>query len=561
MMTHPNSQPGSRSQDEGQKSGTKGTGQQRVGPQVKAANYSKTEDILFVPHTPGGILVSNIQRVEDSFAKVHNIARIKVIERGGRRIADSLSRKNPWAPDRCQKEDCMLCQSQMVDKADKGKPAACVCENVVYRISCDECALDKVSAHYYGESAQTGYLHGGEHAQGRAGMREDNALHKHDVLHHPGKLPTYSMKIVRTHKTALARQVHLASTIQLSEARILMNNRGEFNNQRIPRITIEVGASTVTEKGQRVQTPPAGSATRTPDPTHDNGPRDHMNPSDPQCPIKTSMQRPSPQTTGPEDRSGPADENLRDHDELVRLWEMEARARSKMGLTTSGKRQTIANIFVECSRRGKRIRRDPGDAEDDTQLGHVADQDGPGEVGHGGNDDNSVSDRVVDTGVEHKDENDEFADTTTDQEVTTDVDKSKDIDKAARVHVSPGGTGVKSEHRETTGSSGVKGELTETTGPKAREGPSSETTKDNAKAKTLPVFMSRDIRYHEDNSDRKKVACNPKMTSKDCKGSKGCSASRKRSTATPGARTQAGTSSQPPPPREGAVQTSRQMLI
>ena len=141
--------------------------------------------------------------------------------------------------DHCGRPDCMLCTSRMVEKKDKGRPATCGREAVVYRISCDDCAVRHVSAHYFGESARTGYLRGCEHASGRERALEENVLHKHDSIHHPGAPATYSMRIIRTHKTALSRQVHEASEIECSKAMITMNSRGEWNSQHIPRITIE----------------------------------------------------------------------------------------------------------------------------------------------------------------------------------------------------------------------------------------------------------------------------------------------------------------------------------
>ena len=82
-----------------------------MGPRTAKPRTARIKGILFVPHTPWGELANALQKVEDSFSRVHDIARVKVVERGGRKILDmdTLSNKNPRALAKCTKEDCMLC--------------------------------------------------------------------------------------------------------------------------------------------------------------------------------------------------------------------------------------------------------------------------------------------------------------------------------------------------------------------------------------------------------------------------------------------------------------------
>ena len=80
----------------------------------------------------------------------------------------------------------MMCSSKMIDKSAKSKPAGCFRENLVYKISCDECSLKDVKAHYYGETSRTGFLRGKEHCYGHEHKLEENALTKHDEIHHGG---------------------------------------------------------------------------------------------------------------------------------------------------------------------------------------------------------------------------------------------------------------------------------------------------------------------------------------------------------------------------------------
>ena len=66
---------------------------------------------------------------------------------------------------------------------------------------------------------------------------------KHSLAHHEGSHPSYYMKILRRHKTAMSRQISESVLIELSSADIIMNSKGEWNGSRIPRVILEVGNS------------------------------------------------------------------------------------------------------------------------------------------------------------------------------------------------------------------------------------------------------------------------------------------------------------------------------
>ena len=149
-----------------------------------------------------------------------------------------LSRKNPWAPDCCEKDDCLVCSS--TDKKE-GKATPCSLEGICYVISCTRCKAANVDARYFGESARTAYLRGKEHAKGQEKNLEDNPLHKHNVVHHQGEKGQYNMSVLRQHKKPLGRQIQEAVEIESSTADIILNSKGEFNTCKLPRITLEVG--------------------------------------------------------------------------------------------------------------------------------------------------------------------------------------------------------------------------------------------------------------------------------------------------------------------------------
>ena len=156
---------------------------------------------------------------------------------------DLLGKKDSWAPSNCGRVDCFLCTST---NKKSGTPASCMVESVCYLISCDNCQSAGVTAHYCGESARTGYIRGREHLKGHNKKSEDNALAKHDSVHHGGIKSSYSMKILRKHEKTLSRQIHEATVIDNSLANIVMNSKSEILGQKVPRVTVEMGAKQYT---------------------------------------------------------------------------------------------------------------------------------------------------------------------------------------------------------------------------------------------------------------------------------------------------------------------------
>ena len=120
----------------------------------------------------------------------------------------------------------------------------------MYRISCEECAGRGISSEYIGESSRTGFLRGNEHLDDLKNRKQKSPLWKHCTEEHGGKEVNFSMKIVRSHRTPLTRQIHESVEIEHSSAKILMNSKSEYNGSRIPRIVIEVGDRIETDDWQ-----------------------------------------------------------------------------------------------------------------------------------------------------------------------------------------------------------------------------------------------------------------------------------------------------------------------
>ena len=117
-------------------------------------------------------------------------------------------------------------------------------ENVLYTLTCKACQEDNNTlALYTGESSRSGYQRTREHAKGALRGDPRNSLVIHREQHHPshqGPVP-FTVSILRSFKTPLARLIAESVAIEACEAGIVMNSKGEWGSSRIPRLALEVG--------------------------------------------------------------------------------------------------------------------------------------------------------------------------------------------------------------------------------------------------------------------------------------------------------------------------------
>ena len=137
---------------------------------------------------------------------------------------------------------------------EKGKGGNCQQENVVYRIICSECGKSGTKAEYTGETSRTAYLRGREHLDGLEKENGKNALWKHCATVQSGAKVEFRMKVIRSHKSPMTRQVHESIEIEHSKANIIMNSKGEWNGSRIPRVVVEVADEVQDEEGEEQRT-------------------------------------------------------------------------------------------------------------------------------------------------------------------------------------------------------------------------------------------------------------------------------------------------------------------
>ena len=200
----------------------------------KNGKNSKYTSILMVPPTPGSVLVKELQRREEEVNR-YNDERFKMVETGGIKIEDILSKKNPFKKEKCEENDCPLCKSAENQKIK----ALCSTNNVGYRWTCENCKIKNLKRVYEGESSRSARIRGKEHLRGLKNKNPQNMLYKHKFLEHPEEENVnFKMEITGLFRDALTRQADEAVRIKNCEKSELLNSKSQFNNAPITRIVI-----------------------------------------------------------------------------------------------------------------------------------------------------------------------------------------------------------------------------------------------------------------------------------------------------------------------------------
>ena len=196
---------------------------------LKKKNWNKRGGYgspIIIPSTPNGELAKMLKEVADQ--ETNRKHRFKIVEKGGMTIERSLMRPNPIGNDKCGKEDCEACKSGS---------KMCHKNNVGYNFECKPCA--ELDAKYFGETARNLYTRGGEHLK-KYNRRDPNSfIKKHQDEYHNGEPPDFKMKVVKSFKDPLSRQVSEAIHIKNHKG-ILLNSKSEFFQPPLVRIRQEV---------------------------------------------------------------------------------------------------------------------------------------------------------------------------------------------------------------------------------------------------------------------------------------------------------------------------------
>ena len=188
------------------------------------------ESVLFIAATPESELKNLLQKeIEKSPFK------IKVIEKSGTKLVRLLQKNDPFKRSKCKDEErCMICS--------RGNNGACRETGVTYQISClsDAGSETECKAMYVGETGRNGYTRGRQHQEDYRHERESSALWKHCVQEHDSVRQDFQMRVIdRVRNDPTRRQILEATRIRKIPNDSRMNSRGEWNSNRVPRISIE----------------------------------------------------------------------------------------------------------------------------------------------------------------------------------------------------------------------------------------------------------------------------------------------------------------------------------
>ena len=92
---------------------------------------------------------------------------------------------------------------------------------------------------YYGESHRNLYSRGKEHEAKMRRQDENSFMHRHQMEKHEGAPGNFRMRVVKTFKDPLSRQVTEAVLIKIHRGELL-NSKSEFHQPSIVRIQSEI---------------------------------------------------------------------------------------------------------------------------------------------------------------------------------------------------------------------------------------------------------------------------------------------------------------------------------
>ena len=168
---------------------------------------------------------------------------MNVRERGGVPLRMQLFRQEVSQPE-CGAPDCYL------DIGQGGRGGHHHKAGSLYLGTCNLCAQSGLKAEYTGESGFSAYTRNLAHLRAvRQNKPSSSALASHTKDYHPeavGMEETFSVRVLRTYKKPLDRQIAEAVLIHRSGADILLNRKDEW----LPPVTYRLQATQQPGRGQ-----------------------------------------------------------------------------------------------------------------------------------------------------------------------------------------------------------------------------------------------------------------------------------------------------------------------
>ena len=251
-----------RKKDEDEEKGRQSDGRHgckggRVRDDRKIKGRNKIKAVMFIPYTHGSKLAKQLREIEMKMEEITGY-RMKIEERGGRRLCDLLHKSNPWEGKDCERQKCLPCETKQ--RTEKNGNQSCSKRSAVYETWCVNCEEKEMNAQngsavhgsgeitlskYIGETARSTHERGLEHWNDALSLNPKSHILKHFVEIHMGdnleslESLRFNMKVLRFSKTSFERQIYKSVLIQENRGHNLLNSKSEFNCCAIPRLTMK----------------------------------------------------------------------------------------------------------------------------------------------------------------------------------------------------------------------------------------------------------------------------------------------------------------------------------
>ena len=188
----------------------------------RAGNEIKVTTVIFVPNTPGGLLIRKLREKEDELSRLTGF-KIKFQEAGGSKLANSFSTELARGK-HCGRDPCPSCDSNVEERRPN-----CRSKNILYESICALCnpsdppsiphedhptpsSVNPVASRegiYIGESSRSLFERSIEHHNDAKTMSKKSHMVKHWMLTHPDSdtIPAFRFTIIAQYRDALSRQI------------------------------------------------------------------------------------------------------------------------------------------------------------------------------------------------------------------------------------------------------------------------------------------------------------------------------------------------------------------
>jgi hypothetical protein len=240
-----------------------GQEQQTGQDKTKKRENGNAKAVMFVPFTEGSELAKRMREAENQLELTTGY-RIKIVERSGLKLVDTLHRADPWQGQDCGRDKCLLCLTKQ--RTGKQMTQDCSRRSLVYESWCMTCLENdqreaeekadgdkekqkeleaKIRIHkYVGESGRSLYERSFEHLSDLENLSTKSHMLKHLVDKHDKEEMDnikFGIKVIKYAKSAYERQIYESVEIQANRHHHLMNSYSEYNRCAIPRLSCKLG--------------------------------------------------------------------------------------------------------------------------------------------------------------------------------------------------------------------------------------------------------------------------------------------------------------------------------